>query len=259
MQILRDEKGVMIGTAPEDTLNQSIIAIRVALQKANLKKTGKNTFSNFDYYQLEDFLPKLNELMLQEEVNDIFTIEDDEYREYAKLILVKQNRITNEVEQNVYKIPFTLFETPLNWKYNKTINDVEQVKSMQDIQYLGALNTYYKRYLYINAFGITDGEIIDGMNNDNLTSKKETKVTKATTKEQTQEELENMLDYEYQQALKISGQDEKEMLGHYGVESADKLTLQQKKEAIVVMKAKIKKAKNILEEASEQLKEEGLE
>lgn len=253
MQILKDEKGVMIGTAPEDTLNKSIMAIRVALQKANLKKTGKNTFSNFDYYQLEDFLPKLNELMLQEEVNDIFTIEDDEYREYAKLILIKGE------EKQEYKIPFTLFETPLNWKFNKTINDVEQVKSMQDIQYLGALNTYYKRYLYINAFGITDGEIIDNMNNDNLTSKKETKVTKLTSKEQTQEELENMLDYEYQQALKMSGQDEKEMLDHYGVESADKLTLQQKKEAIVVMKAKIKKAKSILEEASEQLKEEGLE
>lgn len=257
MKILKDDKGVVIGTAPEDTLNQSIIAIRVALQKANLKKTGKNTFSNFDYYQLEDFLPKLNELMLQEEVNDIFTIEDDEYREYAKLVLVKLNRITNELEKNVYRIPFTLFETPLNWKFNKTINDVEQVKSMQDIQYLGALNTYYKRYLYINAFGITDGEVIDNMDNDNLTSKKESK--KPTPKKMTQEELENMLDYEYQQALQMSGQDEKEMLGHYGVESADKLTLQQKKEAIVVMKAKIKKAKNILDEASEQLKEEGLE
>ena len=244
---------------PEDTLNESIIAIRVDLQKANLKKTGHNSFSDFDYYQLDDFLPKLNELMRQEGVNDIFTIEEDEYREYAKLVLVKLNRITNELEQNVYKIPFTLFETPLNWKLNKTTKENEQVKIMQDIQYLGALNTYYKRYLYINAFGITDGEVIDSMDNDNLTSKKETKVTKATTKEQTQEELENMLDYEYQQALQMSGQDEKEMLGHYGVESADKLTLQQKKEAIVVMKAKIKKAKSILEEASEQLKEEGLE
>lgn len=249
MQILKDEKGEMIGTAPEDTLNKSIIAIRVALQKANLKKTGKNTFSNFDYYQLEDFLPKLNELMLQEEVNDIFTIEDG----FAKLILVKGD------EKQEYKIPFTLFETPLNWKFNKTINDIEQVKSMQDIQYLGALNTYYKRYLYINAFGITDGEIIDSMDNTNIPAKKETKATKVTTKEQTQEELENMLDYEYQQALQMSGQNEKEMLGHYGVESADELTLQQKKEAIVVMKAKIQKAKSILEEASEQLKEEGLE
>ena len=42
---------------------------------------------------------------------------------------------------------------------------------MQDIQYLGALNTYYKRYLYLNAFGITDGEVIDSMNNNELLEK----------------------------------------------------------------------------------------
>ena len=41
---------------------------------------------------------------------------------------------------------------------------------MQDIQYLGALNTYYKRYLYLNAFGITDGEVIDSMNNEEMGS-----------------------------------------------------------------------------------------
>lgn len=248
MRAIEKEKDV-IEMIPEDTLNKSIVAIRVGLQKANLKKTGHNSFSNFDYYQIEDFLPTLNELMLKEEVNDIFTIEDG----YAKLILVKDD------EKQEYKIPFVLFDTPLNWKYNKTTQENEQVKSMQDIQYLGALNTYYKRYLYINAFGITDGEIIDKMETDNLTNKEETKSTKITTKEQTQEELENMLDYEYQQALQMSGQDEKEMLGHYGVESADELTLKQKKEAIVVMKAKVKKQKSILDEASEQLKEEGKE
>lgn len=245
MKAIEKEKG-LIEVTPEDTLNKSIIAIRVGLQNSKLKKSGHNSFSNFDYYQLEDFLPRLNELMLQEEVNDIFTIEDG----YAKLILIKGD------EKQEYKIPFTLFDTPLNWKYNKTTQENEQVKSMQDIQYLGALNTYYKRYLYINAFGITDGEIIDGMDNTNIPVKKETQVT---AKEKTQEDLENMLDYEYQQTLKDSGQDEKELLGHYEVETADQLTLQQKKEAIAVMKVKIKKAKSILEEASEQLKEEGLE
>ena len=39
---------------------------------------------------------------------------------------------------------------------------------MQHIQYLGALNTYYKRYLYLNAFGITDGEVIDSIDNNDI-------------------------------------------------------------------------------------------
>ncbi len=53
-----------------------------------------------------------------------------------------------------------------------------QVASMQDIQYLGALNTYYKRYLYLNAFGITDGEIIDSMNNNELSKENESNYRK---------------------------------------------------------------------------------
>ena len=42
---------------------------------------------------------------------------------------------------------------------------------MQDIQYLGALNTYYKTYLYLNAFGITDGDVIDSMDNNEMDKK----------------------------------------------------------------------------------------
>ncbi len=121
----------------------------------------------------------------------------------------------------------------------------------------GKAMTYADKYALMKAYKISTGDDPDkDPSPEKVLTKQKPKVV---TKEQTQEELENMIDYEYQQALRMSGQDEKEMLGHYGVESADKLTLQQKKEAIVVMKTKIKKAKSILEEASEQLKEEGLE
>ena len=91
--------------------------------------------------------------MLEEGINDIFTIKDG----IAKLILLKGD------ERQEYEIPFERFTTPVN-KNGQA--------SMQDIQYLGALNTYYKRYLYLNAFGITDGEVIDGMNNEELETAK---------------------------------------------------------------------------------------
>lgn len=153
----------------EKTLNESIINIRVKLQNSKLKKTGKNEFAKFDYFELADFLPKLNELMLEEKINDIYSIEEGN----ATLTLVKGD------EKNIYKIPFVIFDTPLNKKVNKLTEEIEEVKSMQDIQYLGALNTYYKRYLYLNAFGITDGEIIDSMNNNDVVSKKVTKPKKS--------------------------------------------------------------------------------
>jgi hypothetical protein len=143
------------------SLNESIINIRVKLQNAKLKKSGKNKFAGFDYFELADFLPKLNELMLEEKVNDRFYIKDD----YATLELQKGEEI------NTYTMPFVLFETPVNVKQNQTTGEIREVKSMQDIQYLGALNTYYKRYLYLNAFGITDGDVIDSMDNNEMDKK----------------------------------------------------------------------------------------
>lgn len=161
------------------TLNESIIEIRVKLQNAKLKKSGKNKFAGFEYFELADFLPKLNELMLDEKVNDRFYIKDN----YATLELRKGNEI------NIYTMPFVLFDTPLNFKKDKNGNFMKdsngnylEVKSMQDIQYLGALNTYYKRYLYLNAFGITDGEIIDSMDNSELEDSKKVPKTKEELK-----------------------------------------------------------------------------
>lgn len=155
------------------SLNQSIISIRVSLQNAKLKKSGKNKFAGFDYFELSDFLPKLNELMESEDVNDRYYIKDG----YAVLELVKGEEV------NTYTMPFVLFETPVNIKVDSNTGETREVKTMQDIQYLGALNTYYKRYLYLNAFGITDGEVIDSMDNGNL-GKAESKAEPRATEKQ---------------------------------------------------------------------------
>ena len=200
------------------SLNESIISIRVELQNAKLKKSGKNKYAGFDYFELADFLPKLNELMLKEGVNDRFYIKDG----YAVLELQKFG------ETNTYTMPFVLFDTPVNKKYNKDLDEYFDVKSMQDIQYLGALNTYYKRYLYLNAFGITDGDVIDSMDNDDLESvpKQEKKTMQVTNITSNQLELIKRLSVEQQ--VKI--------LTKYNVDTLDKLTVAQASELIANMK-----------------------
>lgn len=196
-------------------LNESIISIRVKLQNSKIKKSGKNKFAGFDYFELSDFLPKLNELMQEEGVNDLFTIEEEQ----ATLTLIKGD------EKQTYKMPFNIFETPVNIRTDKN-GEVREVKSMQDIQYLGALNTYYKRYLYLNAFGITDGEVIDNMNNEELTTTKKTtterKVVKASPKQ-----------IELIQSL-VS--DIPAMLNYYKVEKIEDLTINQASEIITKKK-----------------------
>ena len=89
-----------------NNLNQSIISIRVKLQSAKLKKSGKNKFAGFDYFELADFLPKLNELMLEEGINDLFNIDGEK----ATLTLIKGD------EKQTYSMPFVLFDTPVNLK-----------------------------------------------------------------------------------------------------------------------------------------------
>ena len=152
----------------ETSLNDSIIKIKVALQGIKLKQSGKNTFAGFTYYELSDFLPSLNKLMLENGVNDQIIIG----KEYAELTLHKGS------EKQTYTIPFIMFETPKN----KNGTD-----SMQHIQYLGALNTYYKRYLYLNAFGITDGEVIDAMNINDLDTKSQPKIVEKINYQQCNE------------------------------------------------------------------------
>ena len=192
---------------PTKSLNESIISIRVKLQNSKLKKSGNNKFAGFDYFELADFLPKLNELMLEEGVNDLFTIEE----EVVTLTLIKGN------EKQVYKMPFTRFSTPVNKNGQP---------SMQDIQYLGALNTYYKRYLYLNAFGITDGEVIDRMDNNELKETKkaitEKKEVKASPKQITL--IESLVS------------DIPAMLNYYKVENIEDLTIEQASEIITKKK-----------------------
>lgn len=204
-------------------LNESIISIRVKLQNSKLKKSGKNKFAGFDYFELKDFLPKLNELMLEEGVNDLFTIDEEQ----VTLTLIKGE------ERQTYKMPFTRFDTPLTFKKDKAGNFIKdkndewlQVPSMQDIQYLGALNTYYKRYLYLNAFGITDGEVIDNMDNEELTSTK-----KSTTEKKNVKASPKQIEL-----IKTLVSDLDAMLKHYKIEKIEDLTIQQASEIITLKK-----------------------
>lgn len=220
-------------------LNETIIKIRVELQNSKIKKSGKNRFAGFEYYELADFLPKLNELMLKEKVNDRFTIKDG----LAMLELIKGE------ERQEYTIPFKIFETPLAFKKNKdgsfmkdSIGNYIQVPSMQDIQYLGALNTYYKRYLYLNAFGITDGEVIDSMDSANL----QKGVTfKPNTKDQEKEILTLMS--KMKELVIDTNSDFEEIYKYYKVEDSSSMTLNQLEDCVKNLEQKKKKIEMLRE------------
>lgn len=118
------------------SLIEAMLHIRAGLQRANLKKTGINKYSGYKYFQLEDFLPTLNELELEFDTLDHFTIKGEE----AVLTFMKGQ------ETLVYQLPFKSFPAP---------------KGMTEIQNIGMHNTYYKRYLYMNALGISEADAVE--------------------------------------------------------------------------------------------------
>lgn len=119
-------------------IHEKIQNIRVELQDKKLKKTGYNKFANFYYYQLEDFIPTLNELMKKSKITSNFSI----IGETAILTLI-------DYEDNTSSI------------YQSPIADAS-LKGCTPVQSLGGVHTYLKRYLYQNAFEITEGDLLDG-------------------------------------------------------------------------------------------------
>lgn len=112
--------------------------MRVELQDSGLTKSGRNDFSKYDYFELSDFLPKINKILLANNVTTIYGIED------GKAIL---KFINCEDSEDVL-----LFAIPTA---DMTL------KGANAIQNIGGLTTYTRRYLYMIAFEIAEDDEFD--------------------------------------------------------------------------------------------------
>lgn len=111
---------------------------RVELQNMKIKKSGKNKFAGFDYFELSDFLPFINSLFLKYKLCSNFSIEGN----VANLIIYD---CEDDVASIIYTCPTTEIE----------------LKGCTPIQCTGALITYMKRYLYLNALEIVENDMLD--------------------------------------------------------------------------------------------------
>ena len=110
---------------------------RIELQNKKLKKSGKNGYSGFTYYELADFLPQVNQIFFDLKLCSNFSIEGRK----ASLTVTDWEDNTKEV-----------FTSP--------IEDLE-LKGCTKVQALGGVHTYLKRYLYLNALEIVESDMLD--------------------------------------------------------------------------------------------------
>lgn len=111
---------------------------RIRFQSANVKKSGKNTYAGYTYYELADILPIINVLGKELKFTTKFTISS----EVASLAFID----IEKPEEYIY------FESPIAQA---------SLKGCHDVQNLGAVHTYLKRYLYMNCFEIVEADCLD--------------------------------------------------------------------------------------------------
>lgn len=119
-------------------LYQKLQKARIALQNTALKKSGHNKFAGFKYFELGDLLPQINNIFDDLGLFSAFNIKDD----LATLTIVDTDKPEHAVQ----------FTSP--------IADA-QVKGTTPVQALGAVHTYLKRYLYLNALEIFENDVLD--------------------------------------------------------------------------------------------------
>ena len=126
----------------EEKLNiyEKITNIKSEFLKANVKKSGKNKFANYTYYELADITPVLIELCKKYKVFTKFSYTLDQ----ATLEIVN---IENPTEREIYTSPMEELE----------------LKGCNKIQALGGSETYSRRYLYMSAFDIIENDMFDAV------------------------------------------------------------------------------------------------
>lgn len=137
-------------------LFEKIQNVRNDLRHVKIKMTGKNLYAKYDYFELDDFLPPLTELMLKYKITAIPSFTN----EIASLTV-----INSETPEERYTItsPF----------------GTADLKGCHEVQCIGAVETYQRRYLYQAMFDISES---DGLNKMQGTDKAEQKsATKAKT------------------------------------------------------------------------------
>lgn len=115
---------------------------RVTLQKMNIKMTGHNKFAKYYYYDLGDILPSINDVFLERKLFSFIGFTE----ETATLTIVN-------IEKPDEKILFTCPMSSAN------------TKGCHEVQNLGSVKTYIKRYLYMDALEIIEHDALD-MTND---------------------------------------------------------------------------------------------
>ena len=118
-------------------VHKKLMNARMALQSMQLKKSGHNKFAGYQYFELGDFLPQINEIFHSQGLCGVISYTKD----YADLT------ITDVDDGTCIVVTSPMVEANL--------------KGAHAIQNLGAVETYQRRYLWMTAMEIVEHDALD--------------------------------------------------------------------------------------------------
>lgn len=121
---------------------------RARLDSKLLKKGGLNEYNKAPYFELADFLPHVNAICSELKMLPVMTFNNNREEIEAYLDIYDGDDDSPTFEKRVH-FNMPLAEVNLN------------TKNSQKIQEFGAMQTYAMRYLYMNAFAISEVDILD--------------------------------------------------------------------------------------------------
>ena len=118
---------------------QKLMQARLKLQASKLEKTGHNKFAGYKYFELGDFIPRIQEIFSELGLCGIVSYGKEE----AQLMIVDTG------EKNDGPI---IIKSPMS---------SAALKGCHEVQNLGAVETYIRRYLWVTALEICEHDALD--------------------------------------------------------------------------------------------------
>jgi len=119
------------------SVHKKLMQARVKLQSIEMKKSGLNKFAGYSYFELSDFIPHVQTIFNDLGLCGVVTFST----EYAQLC------ITDVDDGTVIVITSPMAEANL--------------KGAHPIQNLGAVLSYQRRYLWMAAMELVEGDAVD--------------------------------------------------------------------------------------------------
>lgn len=119
------------------SVHEKLMKARLTLQATKLEKTGHNKFAGYKYFELGDFLPTVQKIF--------YDLKLSGYVSYLPDVAVLTITDMEDNSQLFINSPMA----------------TAALKGAHDIQNLGAVQTYLRRYLWVTAMEIVEHDILD--------------------------------------------------------------------------------------------------